>query len=69
MSKQQLSNEQNLQLSIQKLAAKYQAIITMINELEDNLNAVIQASFAIIKEKDDKIRELQVPVKETKPAK
>lgn len=55
--------EQTLQAAIQKLARKYEAIITMVAELQDNLNQVIQVSYALLKEKDAKIVELQTPVK------
>ena len=67
--KQPKIDEQTLTLSIQKLGAKYVAIVTMVNELQDNLNQVIQVSFMLLKEKDAKILELQVPRLEKKEVK
>ena len=71
LSNQQKPNEQILQTAVQKLAKKYEAIIksseanlTMIMELQDNLNQVIAISYALLKEKQDKIVELQAPVNE-----
>ena len=61
--KKQKVDEQTFMQTVQKLGAKYQAIVTMISELQDNLNQLIYVARELLKEKDAKIVELQVPVK------
>jgi hypothetical protein len=61
--KKQKVDEQTFTVTVQKLGAKYQAIVTMISELQDNLNQLIYVARELLKEKDAKIVELQVPVK------
>jgi hypothetical protein len=55
--------EQTFAVAVQKLGAKYAAIVTMVRELQDNLNELIGVSRELLREKNAKILELQVPVK------
>ena len=61
---QQKVTEETRQIVIQKLSNKYQAILTMIGELQDNLNQIIAVDAMLLKEKDAKIAELQAPILE-----
>jgi len=64
MSNQQKITEETRKIVILKLSKKYDAIVTMIHELQDNLNQLIHVDAELLREKDEKIMELQAPVKE-----
>ncbi len=58
-------DEQILTQAVQKLGRKYDAVYTMISELQDNLQQVVYVARELLKQKDVKIAELQAPVKKT----